>query len=359
MQDPILNTSLEETLELRTRWSQFREFVRMAIERGKVTPEAEMKFLELKSIIAMLHDGFMAKLSRDQKTGQNIMSIVGDCIMLARIAGYNDTEKQKFEFDWNECYLLINEQVQTLEQEKQRLAGISERAYKGAKRRELLRAKIYNFIHSAGLRWIITAIAIFMALYGIPAFGIYNYRDLKDIAGVSVVYRLVANKIYRPFLSSDYAYDSWEDLDVNNAAPASMERIKKLDKKELNLRYLQESVLNEIGMTRPDAEEARKMLAGNKRHYEAERFTADGQDVRLFYVLFNTTEHARRFVDLANHSLNAPDLSTENKNRIIERVYMVRDANFVAIGISQHGMRSGQIWEKFNMSDHPSNALHI
>ena len=100
MQDPVLNSSLDETRELQTRWSQFHDFVKMAMGGQKVSAQAEMKFLELKSRIAMLHDGFMARLEHEQKTGQNIMNIIGDCILLGRMGNATDAERQKFEFDW-------------------------------------------------------------------------------------------------------------------------------------------------------------------------------------------------------------------------------------------------------------------
>src|SRR5215831_15459254 len=101
MEDPLLNRSLEESKELQTRWSQFRDFYMMAAKaQQRITAQAEMKFLELKSRIAMLHDSFMEKLEHDQKTGQAILTIVGDCILLGRLANVSEAEKQKFEFDW-------------------------------------------------------------------------------------------------------------------------------------------------------------------------------------------------------------------------------------------------------------------
>jgi hypothetical protein len=142
MEDPILNRNLEEIKELQTRWNQFHDFYNMAVQQGvaKVTAPAEMKFLELKSRIAMLHDGFMGGVKSDVKTAQNIIQIVADCIQLKKCAQATEAEKQKFEFDWNECFMLLNETVSTMEEEKKRLAGINERAYKAAQRREVMKA---------------------------------------------------------------------------------------------------------------------------------------------------------------------------------------------------------------------------
>jgi hypothetical protein len=357
MEDPVLNKSLEESRELQTRWNQFREFVRVAIERGKVSPEAEMKFLELKSIIAMLHDGFMSKLTHDQKTGQNIMSIIGDCIMLSRITAHNDAEKQKFEFDWNECYLLISEQVQSLEQEKTRLAGINERVHRASQRKQAIQAKIHNFLHSSGLAFVIIVGVLVLVLYVVPAY-IWSYRNFKDIPGLGGAYSIVANKIYRPFLNSNYAYDGWEDLANNPNTPANMDRITREDEREMNEQYFKNSVLNEIGMTQAAATEARGLFDAGLR-YERERFTADGRDVRLFYILFKTTPDARRFVDLANESLRSPDLTVDQKNVFVSRTCIIRSANFVAIGISEHTMRQGHIIEKFYLDEDTTSEFRF
>jgi hypothetical protein len=358
MEDPVLNKSLEETRELQTRWNQFREFVRVAIERGKVSPEAEMKFLELKSFIAMLHDGFMAKLEHDQKTGQNIMSIVGDCIMLCRIAGYNDAEKQKFEFDWNECYLLISEQVQALEEKKEKLSQVSERSYNAGRRMERIQAKIYSFIHSAGLKWSITLGVLLLVFWIVPAY-IWSYRYMKAYPGLSNVYSLVANKIYRPFLNSNYAYDTWQDVSINAEAPLVRDRIRREENRDLTEAYFTNNVINEMGMGRQNGDEARRLFRENKLHYETERWTADGRDVRLFYILFNTTADAKRFVELAVESLNDPGLSLDQKDAVTKNVHLYRGANLIAIGVSVHQMRSGHIKEKFYIKDDMINELRF
>ena len=212
MEDPILNRSLEESKELHARWSQFRDFVMMAVRQRKVTAQAEMKFLELKCRIAMLHDGFMERLEHEQKTGQNIMSILADCILLNRCAQYSDAERQKFEFDWNECFLLITEQISTLESEKERLAGINERAFKAARRKEVIVATIQNFFRSGLFKGILITFAIVMVVWGIPALGIYDYRNFYKMSWSRPLYVLYTNEFYRPFINGDYDYNDLKEV---------------------------------------------------------------------------------------------------------------------------------------------------
>lgn len=346
MEDPVLNKSLEETRELQTRWNQFREFVRVTIERRKSTPEAEMKFLELKSIIAMLHDGFMAKLEHDQKTGQNIMSIVGDCIMLSRIANYNEAEKQKFEFDWNECYLLISEQVQALEQEQKRLAGISKRAWAAQRRKEMIKTKIHNFVHSAGLKFTITGAVLVMLLYVIPAH-IWSYRNFNQIPGLNRIYELVAFYVWKPVFNSEYAYDSWDNLRINPDAGVA-DRVVRESTEGLGADYVKNSIFNLIGLSGgPYREAAVALLDGNVKRLETERFTADGQPVIFHYILFQSTQDARRFLEQLQRGFN--DMSSEARNRVAQEVFVTRDANLVAIGVSEHGMRASLIVDKFKL----------
>jgi hypothetical protein len=352
MEDPVLNKSLEESKELQARWNQFREYIRVAIERRTATPQAEMKFLELKSIIAMLHDGFMAKLDHDQKTGQSIMSIVGDCIMLRRIANYTEGDKQKFELDWNACYMLISEQVQALVTEKQRLAGISERAWKASKRHELFMAKAYKFMHSDGLRWTLCGLGLLVVLYAVPTF-FWSYRNLKKYPGVNKLYFFVADGFYRPFIDSDYEYDYPSDLPSRGVA--SHARVDSSDSSNLTKQYFKSSVLNQLGMTTQGSTEAAKLFDSSV-DYQVEAFNVEGRIVNFYYVLFPKTKDAQRFVAICKEGLQAfPDAS--KRSAILDATYVLRSANFIAIGIGsgRSDFRSKHILEKYDLKD--VNAL--
>jgi hypothetical protein len=178
VEDPALNRNLEECKELHTRWSQFHDFFNLAVKGEKITPQAEMKFLELKTRIAMLHDGFMESLSHDHKTGQNVLSILASCILLRRIPMLSNAEIQKLDYDWNEVYMLMTETIATLEEEKERLLGINETAYKMGKMRDRTVASISNFFTSPLFKFAAVLGIFGFVVFGIPAFDIYDYREL-------------------------------------------------------------------------------------------------------------------------------------------------------------------------------------
>lgn len=342
MEDPILNRNLEETKELQTRWSQFHDFCVMAMQQGpmKITPQAEMKFLELKSRIAMLHDGFMAGIKHDVKAGMNIIQIVCDCILLKRVANYSDAEKAKFEFDWNEGFLLLNQSVSDLEQEQKRLAGISERKHNMEKRKELIKAKVHNFFHSNQLKWAITALIVIAVVYVIPAF-FWSYRNLASIKPLKGTYTFVVNSMYRPFLSADYEYNDDDELEVDKKFNATPDRVSREDTKGLTAEYFRDSVLPYLGVAAADLPRAQEIFNKRKRGYfQREHLKADGDKIiQVYSFLTDTSAEAKELVTLVKNGLAANPQAKQIKDSAI----VVRKANFVIVGLGQHPHRNNYI----------------
>lgn len=345
MQDPVLNASLEETHELQTRWNQFHDFVKMAMDGQKVTPQAEMKFLELKSRIAMLHDGFMARLEHEQKTGQNIMNIVGDIILLGRMNDATDAEHQKFEFDWNDCFLLINEQVGTLEEEQNRLANISERAYNASKRKERMVAAVGNAMQSIYFKLSVGAFVVFMIVWGIPTFGIYDYKELYKYTWARPAYVAFVNYVYRPYLSKNFEYVALNDV-LRNTEDVDLASIKKESNAGLTKDYFKNQAVWELGFAQQDKQKLDELL-GRLRGFEAERYNAQGNDCRFFWLIFDNSGDALAFLDMANTS--ASQLPANNKVYINQNTHVMRRANFIAIGIGTHGHKSGHITQRWKL----------
>ncbi|MCL5270542.1 MAG: hypothetical protein M1457_08330 [bacterium] len=346
MEDPELNRSIEESRELHTRWSQFHDFCLMAMTGEKITTQAEMKFLELKSRIAMLHDGFMTMLKHDVKTGQNIMQIVADSILLRRVAGYTDAEKQKFEFDWNECFLLLTEHIGTLEDEQQRLAGISQAAHRAAQRKDRLMTQLNFFIHSMYLKIILGVFVLFMLVWGIPAFGIYDYRNFGEMSWSLPLYSKFCNAVWRPFFNKEIEFKQIQyvpmNADIDNNLPKSIQIVSP---GELTLDNLKNSAVFEIGASPNDAKQL-EGLFGQQTDFLSERYRAEGVDARFFYIMFQTSDAARQFAELIQKGFNAnPD-----KDKIANKATMFRVANFVMIGISDHLHGRQHIIDKFKLS---------
>ncbi|MCH7597314.1 MAG: hypothetical protein IID35_12255, partial [Planctomycetes bacterium] len=145
MEDVTLNLNLEESKELHALWGQYREFSSLALKGEKIAPQAEMKFLELKTRIAILHDGFMAPVKHDHKVGQKVMEVLANCISLRRIQMMSNADIQKLDFDWNESYMLITETIQGLEQEREKLRTTNKFAHKMRQVKEQTVASIHNF----------------------------------------------------------------------------------------------------------------------------------------------------------------------------------------------------------------------
>ncbi len=356
MEDPVLNRNLEEIKELHTRWTQFRDFVLTAVKSRRATPQAEMKFLELKSRIAMLQDSFMATLEHSHKTGQNIMTIVGDCILLQRVANYNDAERQKFEFDWNECYILLTEQIAHLEEEKQRLAGISEAAFKARRRKERIVAAVYNFIHSAGLKWTIVAAIIVLIVYVIPTY-FYSYSAFHSMPVIKMVSLPIANYVYRPFLARDYEYRSmdWVERNKGYVTNEIFPDARASGASDLTPEFFKMNVPRSLGIQPADVPQAIELF---DRHIamEVERFLTAGIDMQFYYILFASSDDAKAFIDLARKGLDS--LPQATRDAILNSTHVRRRANFVAIGIGSHAlMLNGHIWRKFKFKEQQRSIL--
>lgn len=355
MEDPVLNQSLDETRELHTRWGQFRDFVMMAVKSRKVTAQAEMKFLELKSRIAMLHDGFMARLDHEQKTGQNIMSIVADCIMLKRCAGYTDAEKQKFEFDWNECYLLITEQFGSLEEEQKRLAAINIREYNAQKRREVMAAKIHNFLHSTGLKAFIGITAAILVLWVLPATGTVDYTKLGTIQQTKKPYQLFVNNIWRPYINKNLPYvdvteATGKKRDPKEDAKIGITRNNDLEGTLSKDFFTKTLIKNKTWGFRGEdqkkiADACNPAIVGEKEAYN----TPGGKpaSIMMFYFAGKDGEkHATAFTDAIVAAVNQ-----SSKRSVIAAQWMLyRRANIVSIGISEHPHR-GWAGDKYGFED--------
>ena len=358
MEDPILNRSLEETRELHTRWSQFRDFVMMAVKQRKTTAQAEMKFLELKSRIAMLHDGFMERLEHEQKTGQNIMSIVADCILLKRCADYSDAEKQKFEFDWNECFLLLTEQLGHLEEQQRKLAAISKRAFNAARRRERMAASVHNFLHSNYLKAVIILAVLFMILWGVPAFGIYDYTNFGKMSWSKPIYRPFVNFVWRPYFNTHLKYQEWKEVRRNEGNdPVGETRgaitLNDTGNSQLTQDYFKERELPWLGLRGEQLENARRVF-DSVSHYETERYTAQREDARFYYMLFPEIDQAVEFTTILREGVNAAPAAKQEE--VKRDVVLQRRANLVVIGISTHPHR-GYAIEEFYIPDTTSLFL--
>lgn len=353
MEDPILNRNLEETKELQTRWTQFRDFYLAASKGQPVTPQVEAKFLELKSRIAMLHDGLMGGLKKDQKTGMNVMSIVSECILLSRVANTSDAERQKFEFDWNECYLMINDTVGAMEHEKEELAGINEKTWRAEQKKEELRAKLQAFFKHQGTRIGLTGAAILLVLWLIPTLGIFSYTNFGRWGFTKPMYGLVVEKFWRPYINPNLEYATADEI-VRAELDSTVIPAELVKDRGIDVNYLRDTEFPSMGVSEALKGELSPMI-DEAAWSLGERWSIDGQDVRIYVLLFKDGRTAEQFVNkLVTLMAN---LNDQQKQSVRQQTYLDRNSNLVMLGRGNHIFRQQYFIETFMISDTRKSLL--
>lgn len=332
MIDPKLNRNLEETRELALRWSQFHDFFNLAIKGESISPNAELKFLELKTRVAMLHDGFLKSIKHDMKVAQNVLAILGACITLRRVHELSSTETQKLEYDWNETFMLMNETVASLEEDIEQLGDISETAHKMQALRSNVRRRVRGF---TGNLWFRAAVALGIVLFfliGLPVMGIVNYNFIKRRAPfLTGTYNSVASVARNVFPETPYS-DRKEaaplDIRYGSESPSDRDLLKQLTPERF---YGQ---LHFLGYAAEDLKEAKKLARrfrppdGLTSHIFRDH-TGTGK-VYVYDILFWKGEDARKFAKLRLEGIKKID-DEKIRQRALERVSLWRSANRVVI----------------------------
>lgn len=358
MENLDLNRNLEETKELHTRWSQFHDYFRMAIKGGKVTPQAEAKFLDVKTRIAMLHDGFMKSLRHDANVGQNVLEIIGQCIMLRRIPQLGQAEIQKLEFDWNECYLLMTETIANMEEEKEELADVSENAYKLGQARERITATLYNFFVGAYFKAIVILAVVGFATVGVPMFGIYDYMNIKkDLPWAAFAYDEVVPLIRKvnPELRFVTLADVPKTIQGGDVYPVRPEGLQNITAEWLKSQFPRLGFADATAL-----KEGQKLFDARKsgaEGFERERralMVYQSDILSAYYILFDTTEDAKRFVEIRRRSIDKFGPEMIEKFRLTQNV--CRKANFVAIFLAnEEGLRINYAKETYDFKEEQMN----
>lgn len=189
MQNPVLDRRLIDCKELSEAWRKFLDLFNASIRGGDaLSPENEQQFLECKSRIAMVHDSFMDSLKHDQQIGQNIYGIVTRCITMRHVHKMSPAETKKIEIEWHESYLLLNETVTSLEEEIHTLAQVNPTKFHIQRFLTNFKANLKAFFGSSLFKIALGAVVVLFVLFGIPAFGIYDYDNLRKVNGVNAVY---------------------------------------------------------------------------------------------------------------------------------------------------------------------------
>lgn len=161
MINPVLERRYADCTTLSDAWKSYLDFFTKVVKQGvDITPEMEAAFMETKAQVAMMHDSLMEAISRDANIGQNMMSIVNRSITLRHVRRLGNADQKKIEIEWHECYLLVNETLSALGEERERLAGIKEFDVKMQKFKTGVVAQITGFFRSVWFKLILAILII-------------------------------------------------------------------------------------------------------------------------------------------------------------------------------------------------------
>lgn len=329
MQDPILNRDLEETRELVIRWSQFHEFFRLGMKGENITPQAEFKFLELKTRIAMLHDGFLHAVQHNHKTAQSVIDVMASCIMLRRIKDFSPTDLRKLETDWNEAHLLMTETIAHLEERQQELLMVSEGAYKlGQLRKRFFRRAGRLATHPLFIIFAVIALFI-LAVVGLPALGVYDIRSIKrEFPFTQPVYDPVVGALRTVF--SDIPYASMAEVEL---ADPRFGQVDSGAYNQLKGRLEPKDFINQLvnrGFDINDIERATRLFE-NRRSYSSQVYVdPEGNRMIAHEILFDTSEAAREFARLRRAGLDKMT-DSEARYQVEQKYTLARRANLLVL----------------------------
>ncbi|MCB2155171.1 hypothetical protein KQI84_09810 [bacterium] len=189
MINPDVERRYADCSELVDAWKNFLDLFNKAVHKTvELNPQIEQAFMDVKARIAMLHDSFMEAVRHDKNVAQNMLTIVNRSITLRHLQRMGQADMKKIEIEWHETYLLLNETVSHLGEERERLANINEFKYKMSKVTERAKLNVKHFVSSIYFKILVVIIALIFIIWGIPAFDIYDYNNLRDMKYVGKPY---------------------------------------------------------------------------------------------------------------------------------------------------------------------------
>lgn len=328
MEDPRLNRSIEETKELASRWSQFHDFYRMGIKGENITTQAELKFLEVKMRVAMLHGGFMKAVRHDPKVAENMIDVMASCILLKRLKELNPNEQQKIEYDWNEAYLLISETISHLEEEREELAQVNAKIYKFNQFRKNAGEKANQLARNP---FFIVGMILFLLLavgIGAPVMGFYDIRDIRrDVKFTRKFYKPVMNSLRVVFPRIPYA--DLAEVEQKNPQFAEVDE----NTRGSLISGIGEAAFAELtnrGFPREHFQTFISLIGKNRGFESTVYHTPRGNLLIEHALLFDTNEDADLVVEIRREHMEN-EISQERRHNIDQNMTLCQRANLLVI----------------------------
>lgn len=186
MIDPVKERQYADCSELIDAWRQYLDMYNMVVtNKGETSPELEQRFLEVKARIAMLHDSFIEAVRHDKNVAQNMLSIVNRSITLKHLIHMGTADQKKIEIEWHETYLLLNETVSVLNEEREELADVNETTFKLKRLAERTLIKFKEITGHVVFKIALAIVIVVAVIIGVPAFGIYDWNELRKVGPIS------------------------------------------------------------------------------------------------------------------------------------------------------------------------------
>lgn len=344
MIDPDLERRYADCVELVDAWKHFMDLLARALKAPEtINLQLEEQFLNAKARVAMLHDSFTASLKHDKQTGQNMIDIVNRAISLRLMHKANEAEQKKIEIEWHEVFLLLNETVSTLNDRRDELRDRNEFLYNLGKLKERLVASIHNFFTSAAFKWGMAALGVVFVIFGVPAFGIYDYDDLRDVGALKPVLGAYYD-FSRSLLGMDQPYIDMETAsevirsaeDPNNAISAASDDVSK---QTFVNSVVPNQIISQQGYSQ--LQELQGLFDVPKMEYQAWRYHPDSRtstaDTKGYLYVFWYRKKA--------DAQAVENFKTLNPDSVRDGVGIWRKGNLILVGIGQPQTRTGNMEE--------------
>ena len=337
MINPELDRRLADCTELIDAWRYFIDLINRAVKnKESINPQMEQQFLGAKARIAMLHDSFMESLRHDRQTGANMLEIVNRSITLRILQKAGEADSRKLELEWHEAFLLLNETVSTLNEERQALADVNEFNFKMKKFRTNFVGSVKAFLGSFYFKVSMVFLGVIFVIFGVEFFGIYRYDKLRD-------YRILA-----PIVGS--YLDLTRDAFGMQSAYYSAAKFQSIFTKNPPLGYIIDDLGADPTMTLDavavnvtagfqltDAQEISNLeaiLRGSGGDFKPYRIAEErgGASGNAFVFWFRQTQSAKdamRIYNLAT-STKLPEIQAIRKVNVVVVLYSAGNPDFVA-----------------------------
>ncbi|MBI2870711.1 MAG: hypothetical protein HYY14_03275 [Candidatus Omnitrophica bacterium] len=112
---------ISRTHDIIELWKQFHALYESALSGGKITPQDEQKFMDLKSEIARRFQSLAETTEMKGVADVRSLDVVSRVPALSKIPALSEMERGKIEADWNEGHIALNRVLGSLEAAKDRV----------------------------------------------------------------------------------------------------------------------------------------------------------------------------------------------------------------------------------------------